>query len=76
MPVNSENQIKIYRDQSFTNTVFHEASGQHISVPPSTADYDQWTLSPGMKDEVGQVFKGIFGEKAKNWEIHNYRVCW
>ncbi|KAK0653130.1 sarcosine oxidase-like protein [Cercophora newfieldiana] len=76
MPPTSDNQLKIYRDQSFTNTVYHEASGQHISIPPESTDYGQWELSPLMKEEVSLVFKGIFGKKAENWEFHNYRVCW
>ncbi|VBB84701.1 Putative Sarcosine oxidase [Podospora comata] len=76
LPPNSDNQLKVYRDESFRNTVLHEASGQEISVPPSKPSYDQWDLSPGMKKEIRSSFEGIFGEKAKNWELFNYRICW
>ncbi|KAK0715426.1 hypothetical protein B0H67DRAFT_683653 [Lasiosphaeris hirsuta] len=41
IPPTSDNQLKVYRDQSFTNTVYHEASTQHISVSPGSADYGQ-----------------------------------
>jgi len=29
-----------------------------------------------MKEEVRLVFKGIFGQEAENWKLHNYRICW
>ena len=76
IPPNAENQLKFYRDVSFTNTIFHEASGQNISAPPSQHDYAQWELSPGMKQEVGLVSKGIYGEKSKSWELEKFRICW
>lgn len=76
LPPNSDNQLKVYRDESFTNTIHHEASGQDISAPPDRADYGQWELSPGMKEEVRLVFKGIFGKEAADWKLHNYRICW
>ncbi|KAK9769255.1 putative FAD dependent oxidoreductase domain-containing protein [Seiridium cardinale] len=76
IPTNPENQIKFYRDVSFTNTILHEAAGQNISVPPNRADYDQWNLSPGMKTEVGLTVKGIYGDKSADWKFTDYRICW
>ncbi|KAK0659138.1 putative sarcosine oxidase [Cercophora samala] len=76
LPPNSNNELKVYRDESFKNTILHEASGQQISVPPSKLDYGQRDLTPGMKEELKSTFEGIFGEKAKDWELFNYRICW
>ncbi|KAI0107547.1 sarcosine oxidase-like protein [Nemania sp. FL0031] len=76
IPPNSENRIKFYRDVSFTNTIRHEVTGKDISVPPSRADYDQWNVSLGMKEEVRQTCKGIYGNASDTWELKDYRVCW
>ncbi len=76
IPPNPENQLKFYRDQSFANTIFHQAAKQNISVPPDHLDYDQWNLSPGMKAEVDRTIRGIYGNKADSWEITDYRICW
>ncbi|KAI1429746.1 sarcosine oxidase-like protein [Xylaria sp. FL1777] len=76
IPPNSENRIKFYRDVSFNNTIRHEVTGKNISIPPSRADYDQWNLSSGMKEEVRQTCKGIYGNASDTWELKDYRVCW
>ena len=76
IPPNTANQLKFYRDVSFTNTIYHEASRQSISMPPIKHDYAQWELSPGMQKEVKLVSQGIYGEKGKDWRLENYRICW
>ncbi|KFA69532.1 hypothetical protein S40285_07268 [Stachybotrys chlorohalonatus IBT 40285] len=76
IPPTPENRLKFYRDQSFANTILHEASQQNVSVPPDQTDYDQWTLSAGMKEEISRTVEGIFGNKSTTWEITDYRICW
>ncbi|PVH74801.1 sarcosine oxidase [Cadophora sp. DSE1049] len=76
IPPNAANQLKFWRDVSFMNTVHHEVSGENISMPPDQADYAQWEVTPGMKRELQAVCKGAFGDKAKNWDLHKFRICW
>jgi hypothetical protein len=75
IPPTTENELKVARDVSFQNTTMH-SSGQLISMPPDEPDYAQWELSQRMKDELGLVCEGIFGEKGREFYLQNYRICW
>lgn len=72
-----EHTVKFCRDESFKNTLHHEASGQAFSTPPNEIDQDQWNASTGLRARLETVMKGILGEeRAKRVNIDTYRVCW
>lgn len=79
MPLTEEDgqySVKFCRDESFKNTVKHEASGQLISMPPDQSDQGQWSPSEGLKARLETVIKGLLGAKSKDVHIDSYRVCW
>lgn len=75
-PLTNDGYLKFCRDVSFKNTIDHPESGQRFSSPPNQPDYDQWSVSPGMKHELDLVKKGIYGREGDDMSIETYRLCW
>lgn len=68
--------VKFCRDESYKNTIRHEASGQEFSVPPAESGELQTTVNRGLMQAHEIVKDGILGEPGKSVKIDKYRVCW
>ncbi|KAL8992029.1 MAG: hypothetical protein Q9169_007429 [Polycauliona sp. 2 TL-2023] len=72
--------LKFISDVSIKNTVFHPASGQHISVPFTDKTRSQWTtpehIPRELRDDLNGVIKNIYGKKADGLRTTTMRLCW
>jgi len=68
--------VKFCRDESYKNTVKHEASGQSFSTPPNEPGQAQKTPNEGLKKRLDIVKKGILGDRGAKLKFDDYRVCW
>lgn len=72
--------LKFISDISFKNTVFHPESGQHISVPFTDKMKSQWTspenIPSELKEDLDDVMKSLYGEKASRLKTTTMRLCW
>ena len=75
IPPNPENELKLWRDVSFRNTVQH-LSGQTISMPPIGSDYGQWNVPKTLRVELDSDTNAVVGGASKDFQITNYRMCW
>jgi hypothetical protein len=70
MPLTKRRELKFWCEKTFKNTVKQD-SGLEISVP----DYEQQPTAR-MTDEVDDVMRCCFGNKANGIVLANYRICW
>jgi len=68
--------VKFCRDESYKNTIKHEASGQEFSSPPNEPGQAQRQPNEALKQPLELVKNGILGEPAKDVKFDEYRVCW
>ncbi|KAL8890837.1 MAG: hypothetical protein Q9215_002063 [Flavoplaca cf. flavocitrina] len=81
LPITPDGQMKFIRDVPWKNTVKHQASRQSISVPLTTPARSQWSkpseLPKGLREEIGMVIKGIYGETQGSQLVpQRMRMCW
>ncbi|KAL8714148.1 MAG: hypothetical protein Q9220_001876 [cf. Caloplaca sp. 1 TL-2023] len=78
MPPTPDGLLKFCRDVSFTHNIYHTASGQTISVPPSPPSQSTWSqdVPPGLKEEAFNVMTQTYGKEVEGLEFESYRMCW
>ena len=70
--------LKCTHDTGFSNTMYHEKSRQHLSIPPSKTSQLTWSqdMPQVLKDELHTVQKELYGDWAQGLEPTEYRMCW
>jgi hypothetical protein len=70
--------LKVNCEDSFTNMVLHEESGQNISVPPEHIGQSTWSqeVLKGLKQEVSRVVENTYGKEIAGIVPEGYRMCW
>jgi sarcosine oxidase/L-pipecolate oxidase len=78
IPPGPDGRLKFNFEVSFTNKVFHEASGQLISVPPSQFGQKTWSqdVPVELKESVERVVQHVYGDDAPGLSVESYRMCW
>lgn len=76
LPPTPDGTLKFCVDSSFKNTSLDKESGQMVSAPPDSSDYDQHTASKRLQDECHRIVKGIFGNQLSQYEFDSFRICW
>lgn len=75
-----KNRLKIASETSFKNTVYHDRSGQMISVPPPTSynhiDGPRERVPKSLKDECDTITERIFGRLACELHFEAHQTCW
>ncbi|KAK4185038.1 FAD dependent oxidoreductase [Podospora australis] len=71
-------KLKLNCEVSFTSMTYHDGLKKEISIPPkpesqSTFSHD---VCEGLKQEVGNVVKNVYGDHVKGINIESYRMCW
>ena len=77
--VDEDGWMKVVHERSFSNHVWHEASGQMISVPPQRESHRMWTeegVPEGFQRELDGCMKGVFPEMWEELRPVEYRLCW
>lgn len=56
----------------------HAGLGKLISVPPTAESKTSFgqDVPKGLKQEVGNVVKNVFGSHIRGLKIESYRMCW
>ncbi|KKY25353.1 putative sarcosine oxidase [Phaeomoniella chlamydospora] len=78
-PLPSDGRLKFNFQKSFTNTVFHEASNQIISIPPDAVTQSTWSddVPEILKQDCGRVVTNTYGDQqVKGLRVESYRICW
>jgi hypothetical protein len=70
-----ENELKITRDISFTNTT-RLSSGELISTTPNDPVLVHTTFLEEMKRELAIVCQGVLGERGRQLHFEDCRICW
>jgi len=76
MPPGKDGVLKFIRNVPFKNNTFHLPTGEQISSPPEGPHYNQWSASQGLKDEIENVRKGLYGDLTTDIPFDTYRICW
>lgn len=75
MPPNTDNELKISCDRSFTNTT-ELCPGVFGSAPPADGPSIYSALRGEMASEMAAVYRGILGEPRQRLNIEGSRICW
>lgn len=72
--------LKFNCDMAFTFNQFHVASGDTMSLAPSTSDLTQWTtedrIPKHLREQACITMKGLYGDEMAGKHIEQYRICW
>ncbi|EED14355.1 sarcosine oxidase, putative [Talaromyces stipitatus ATCC 10500] len=75
IPPNTENELKITCDISFTNTV-EIFSKAYVSMPPEDYMSTYSILSAEMNRALATVRESILGDGTRNHHFEDCRICW
>ncbi|KAH8599191.1 sarcosine oxidase [Bisporella sp. PMI_857] len=78
IPPTRGNVLKFNFEGSFTNLEEHDMTGKIVSIPPKPLDQHTWgqSVPQGLKDDIQNVVKSVFGNWIEGIRIEDYRMCW
>ncbi|KAL4914991.1 FAD dependent oxidoreductase [Aspergillus aurantiobrunneus] len=75
LPPTPEKQLKWWGRTIFSNTQ-EVLPGRFVSAPPVAHDYEQWTVSQKLKDDVRFSARMFYGPPTASWSMEKFRICW
>ncbi|CAI6341995.1 unnamed protein product [Periconia digitata] len=74
LPPTRDRELKWWGQKIFKNT--QNVLGTPLSAPPNTPDYNQWNVSPKLKQDIDYANKVFYGKKGATWKMEKHRICW
>ncbi|KAL7621032.1 hypothetical protein AAE478_008344 [Parahypoxylon ruwenzoriense] len=75
LPPTEDKLLKWWGQCIFKNTQTLP-SGRQISIPPISADYEQWSVPDALVEDVEFAKKATFGRFGEAWKTTRHRICW
>lgn len=78
IPSTADGLLKFNCEVSFTNMTYHSASQQTFSSPPIPVAQSTWgqDVPQGLKEEVQNVVRNVYGKNIPGLKMESYRMCW